>query len=48
MVARREAISRSETVKGYEYAPDKYVVITDEDQRIEELRTARENATATP
>ena len=34
-------ISRSETVKGYEYAPDQYVVITDEDLEKVPLKTAR-------
>ncbi len=36
-----EVISRSETVKGYEYAPDKYVVITDEDLEKVPLKTVR-------
>jgi DNA end-binding protein Ku len=36
-----EIISRSETVKGYEYAPDKYVVITDEDLEKLPLKTVR-------
>jgi DNA end-binding protein Ku len=35
------AISRSDTVKGYEYAPDQYVVITDEDLDKVPLRTVR-------
>src|SRR5205809_5605415 len=34
-------ISRSETVKGYEYAPDQYVVITDEDLEKVPLKTVR-------
>ncbi len=36
-----DVISRSETVKGYEYAPDKYVVITDEDLEKVPLKTVR-------
>jgi DNA end-binding protein Ku len=36
-----EVISRAETVKGYEYAPDKYVVITDEDLEKVPLKTVR-------
>jgi DNA end-binding protein Ku len=36
-----EAISRSETVKGYEYAPGQYVVITDEDLERVPLKTVR-------
>ena len=36
-----EIIARSETVKGYEYAPDKYVVITDEDLEKLPLKTVR-------
>jgi len=36
-----EAISRSDTVKGYEYAPDQYVVITDEDLDKVPLKTVR-------
>jgi DNA end-binding protein Ku len=36
-----EVISRSDTVKGYEYAPDKYVVITDEDLEKVPLKTVR-------
>jgi DNA end-binding protein Ku len=36
-----EIISRSDTVKGYEYAPDKYVVITDEDLEKLPLKTVR-------
>jgi DNA end-binding protein Ku len=36
-----EVISRSETVKGYEYAPEKYVVITDEDLEKVPLKTVR-------
>ena len=36
-----EAISRSETVKGYEYAPGEYVVITDEDLDKVPLKTVR-------
>jgi DNA end-binding protein Ku len=36
-----EAISRSDTVKGYEYAPGEYVVITDEDLEKVPLKTVR-------
>jgi DNA end-binding protein Ku len=36
-----KAISRAETVKGYEYAPDQYVVITDEDLEKVPLKTVR-------
>jgi DNA end-binding protein Ku len=36
-----EIINRSETVKGFEYAPDKYVVITDEDLEKLPLKTVR-------
>lgn len=36
-----KVIPRSETVKGYEYAPDRYVVITDEDLEKVPLRTVR-------
>ena len=36
-----EIIPRSETVKGYEYAPDKYVVIDDEDLEKLPLKTVR-------
>ncbi len=36
-----EVISRSETVKGYEYAPGQYVVITDEDLERVPLKTVR-------
>ncbi|MEJ7748561.1 MAG: Ku protein [Candidatus Limnocylindrales bacterium] len=36
-----EPISRSETVKGYEYAPGEYVVITDEDLERVPLKTVR-------
>ena len=36
-----EIISRSDTVKGYEYAPDRYVVITDEDLEKVPLKTVR-------
>jgi DNA end-binding protein Ku len=36
-----EIISRSETVKGFEYAPDQYVVITDEDLEKLPLKTVR-------
>ncbi|NJD28809.1 MAG: Ku protein [Chloroflexi bacterium] len=36
-----EIIPRSETVKGFEYAPDKYVVITDEDLEKLPLKTVR-------
>ena len=36
-----EIISRTDTVKGYEYAPDKYVVIDDEDLEKLPLKTVR-------
>ena len=36
-----EVISRSETVKGYEYSPGEYVVITDEDLDNVPLKTVR-------
>ena len=36
-----EIIPRTETVKGYEYAPDQYVVITDEDLESLPLKTVR-------
>jgi DNA end-binding protein Ku len=36
-----EVISRTDTVKGYEYAPDRYVVITDEDLEKVPLKTVR-------
>jgi len=36
-----EIIQRSETVKGYEYAPDKYVVIDDQDLEKLPLKTVR-------
>ena len=36
-----QVISRAETVKGYEYAPDQYVVITDEDLEQVPLKTVR-------
>jgi DNA end-binding protein Ku len=36
-----EIIPRTETVKGYEYAPDKYVVIEDEDLEKLPLKTVR-------
>ncbi len=36
-----KVISRSETVKGYEYAPDQYVVITDDDLEKVPLKTMR-------
>jgi len=36
-----EIIERKDTVKGYEYAPDKYVVITDEDLEKLPLKTVR-------
>jgi len=36
-----EIIQRSDTVKGYEYAPDKYVVIDDEDLEKLPLKTVR-------
>jgi len=36
-----EVISRSDTVKGYEYAPGEYVVVTDEDLESVPLKTVR-------
>src|SRR5262249_15653391 len=36
-----EIIERRETVRGYEYAPDQYVVITDEDLESVPLKTVR-------
>jgi DNA end-binding protein Ku len=36
-----KVISRTDTVKGYEYAPDRYVVITDEDLEKVPLKTVR-------
>ena len=36
-----KVISRNETVKGYEWAPDQYVVITDEDLEKVPLKTVR-------
>ena len=36
-----KVISRSDTVKGYEWAPDQYVVITDEDLEQVPLKTVR-------
>src|SRR6266508_2698623 len=36
-----EIIPRTDTVKGYEYAPDQYVVITDEDLESLPLKTVR-------
>jgi DNA end-binding protein Ku len=36
-----KVISRADTVKGYEYAPDQYVVITDEDLEQVPLKTVR-------
>ncbi len=36
-----EPISRSDTVKGYEYAPGQYVVVTDEDLEKVPLKTVR-------
>jgi DNA end-binding protein Ku len=36
-----EVISRADTVKGYEYAPDRYVVVTDEDLEKVPLKTVR-------
>ena len=36
-----ETIARTETVKGFEYAPDNYVVITDEDLEKLPLKTVR-------
>ncbi len=36
-----EPISRSDTVKGYEYAPGQYVVVTDEDLERVPLKTVR-------
>jgi DNA end-binding protein Ku len=37
----QEIIPRTDTVKGYEYAPDRYVVITDEDLEKLPLKTVR-------
>ncbi len=39
--ADEQVISRSDTVKGYEYAPDQYVVITDADLEKVPLKTVR-------
>jgi len=39
--ADEQVISRGDTVKGYEYAPDQYVVITDEDLDKVPLKTVR-------
>jgi DNA end-binding protein Ku len=39
--ADEQIIERSDTVKGYEYAPDQYVVITDEDLEKVPLKTMR-------
>ncbi len=39
--ADEKVISRTDTVKGYEYAPEKYVVITDEDLEKVPLKTVR-------
>jgi DNA end-binding protein Ku len=36
-----EIISRSDTVRGYEYAPDQYVVVTEEDLETVPLKTVR-------
>jgi DNA end-binding protein Ku len=36
-----EIVARTETVKGFEYAPDKYVVITDQDLEKLPLKTVR-------
>ena len=36
-----EVIDRKDTVRGYEYAPDQYVVITDEDLETVPLKTVR-------
>ena len=36
-----KVISRGDTVKGYEYAPDQYIVITDEDLEKVPLKTVR-------
>jgi DNA end-binding protein Ku len=36
-----EVISRSDTVRGYEYAPGEYVVVTDEDLEKVPLKTVR-------
>ena len=36
-----EVIARTETVKGYEYAPDRYIIITDEDLDSLPLKTVR-------
>ena len=39
--ADEQVISRGDTVKGYEYAPDQYVVVTDEDLEKVPLKTVR-------
>jgi DNA end-binding protein Ku len=39
--AENEPISRADTVRGYEWAPDQYVVITDEDLESVPLKTVR-------
>jgi len=39
--AEEAVIARGDTVKGYEYAPDQYVVITDEDLEKVPLKTVR-------
>jgi DNA end-binding protein Ku len=39
--AEEEIVSRTDTVRGYEYAPDQYVVITDEDLEAVPLKTVR-------
>ena len=36
-----DVISRSDTVKGFEYAPGQYVVVTDEDLESVPLKTVR-------
>src|SRR6478736_2792400 len=41
-----EVISRSDTVKGYEYAPGQYVVITDEDLERVPLKTDRSRSSS--
>ena len=37
----KEEFLRTDTVRGYQYAPDKYVVITDEDLEAVPLKTMR-------
>ena len=44
-----EPISRSDTVKGFEYAPGEYVVVTDEDlERVRSRRSARSRSSSSP